>query len=418
MSSGTPLTPAPSSVDSDAAFTAKGDLKAGSDTSGAPTILPVGTNGEILVADSAEDSGLKWSVPASSDADFTAKGQIKAGTSVSGSPNQLSVGANGTVLVADSVQTEGLVWRNLTATDSTNDSDLTGTTVNDALDGLAPTAKGDILVATGAGIYTRLPVGADDEVLTADAAEASGLKWATAAGGGGGGLTLRAMSNGFGHGSPFYLLPNTMQTSGLFDSSAYFDTSSAVTQDINGGTYYQQGTSSTSGAFAGWESDPIGGFHRSKMVLSVCFELSTTSTQTWGVGLSDDYVDWCNSTTTPSNTNGVGLYFNSDRNATDIYICHRRNNVTSTFTSTGVALTSGLKYRYEIRLTGSSSSVGIAHHYLYNDETNELLYEFEKTGLDFSTSANNVRAFFAIRSKGSIRYIKTYGKVVIDSHDV
>lgn len=47
-------------------------------------------------------------------------------------------------------------------------------------------AKGDILVATGAGVFARKPVGANGLYLQADASQADGLLWAPAAGGGGG----------------------------------------------------------------------------------------------------------------------------------------------------------------------------------------------------------------------------------------
>lgn len=40
-------------------------------------------------------------------------------------------------------------------------------------------AKGDLLVATGADTVTKLAVGANNYVLTADSAEASGVKWST-----------------------------------------------------------------------------------------------------------------------------------------------------------------------------------------------------------------------------------------------
>jgi len=64
-----------------------------------------------------------------------------------------------------------------------NMNDLAGT-----LNYLDPTAKGDLFPASSGTALTRLAVGANGTVLTADSAEATGMKWATA--GSGGGMTL------------------------------------------------------------------------------------------------------------------------------------------------------------------------------------------------------------------------------------
>jgi hypothetical protein len=65
-----------------------------------------------------------------------------------------------------------------------NMNDLSGT-----LNYLDPTAKGDLFPASSGTALTRLAVGANDTVLTADSTAPTGMKWA-AAGGGGSALTL------------------------------------------------------------------------------------------------------------------------------------------------------------------------------------------------------------------------------------
>ena len=67
--------------------------------------------------------------------------------------------------------------------------DLGGTaaspTVPGKIDKSTVTTKGDILAATAASTVTRLGVGTNGQVLTADSTQATGIKWATASGGGG-----------------------------------------------------------------------------------------------------------------------------------------------------------------------------------------------------------------------------------------
>jgi hypothetical protein len=58
-------------------------------------------------------------------------------------------------------------------------NDLAGT-----LNLINPTAKGDVFAGSASNTYTKLAVGANDTVLTADSTAATGLKWATPAAGG------------------------------------------------------------------------------------------------------------------------------------------------------------------------------------------------------------------------------------------
>ncbi|HEY1242228.1 MAG TPA: hypothetical protein VGF16_16805 [Bryobacteraceae bacterium] len=108
-------------------------------------------------------------------------------------PTRLGVGSNGQVLTADSTQTLGVAWKTPVAAspvasvfgrtgaivatkDDYSVSQITGALAD-------PTStKGDLL-ARGASQINRLGVGADGLVLTADSANALGVSWKPAAGG-------------------------------------------------------------------------------------------------------------------------------------------------------------------------------------------------------------------------------------------
>jgi len=71
-------------------------------------------------------------------------------------------------------------------------------------------AKGDLVAGTGSDAFSRLGVGANNTVLTADSAEATGLKWATPAGGGG--ITLLSTTSLSGTATTISSIDQTYQT--------------------------------------------------------------------------------------------------------------------------------------------------------------------------------------------------------------
>lgn len=152
---------------------AKGDLIAGS-AADVVARLPVGTNGRVLTADSAAATGISWQPgPAGSYVPVTiydAKGDLVA-ASADNTPARVAVGADGQVLTADVASPAGVKWGTPPVT------------------GIPPSivdAKGDLIAASAPDVVARVAVGGDGQVLSADSASPAGVKWVAPVAGGAG----------------------------------------------------------------------------------------------------------------------------------------------------------------------------------------------------------------------------------------
>jgi hypothetical protein len=102
----------PTTITNDTIWDSKGDLAAASGADAAGKLV-VGSNGQVLTADSAQTLGIKWAAPTvgsvSADGIWDTKGDLAAATGAD-TAAKLAAGANGYRLEADSAQTTGLKW--------------------------------------------------------------------------------------------------------------------------------------------------------------------------------------------------------------------------------------------------------------------------------------------------------------------
>jgi len=138
-------------------FDAKGDLLAAS-ANDTPVRVGIGSNGQILSANTSTASGLQWVNPSST---------LIVQNTMPASPVQGDIWF-------DTTTGRIYVYYDSFFIEVGTASDFAANLVD---------AKGDLLVGTANDTLTRLPVGTDEQVLIADSAEASGVRWADPASG-------------------------------------------------------------------------------------------------------------------------------------------------------------------------------------------------------------------------------------------
>ena len=212
-----------------------------------------GTTGQILAKNSNTDMDFVWIANDQGDiTGITATSPLTGG----GTSGAITVG-----IQSASTSQEGAVQ----LTDSTSSTSITTAATPNAVKSafdlangaIAKTivdAKGDLIAATAADTVSRLAIGTNGQVLTADSTAATGMKWAAAAGGSG--LTLLSTTT---------LSTTTTTISGIsgsytnlilvirgaswptFNTTYQIRPNGSTSLSFAGGTYNDAGTAGSSG---------------------------------------------------------------------------------------------------------------------------------------------------------------------------
>jgi hypothetical protein len=202
-----------------------------------------GTTGQILAKNSATDMDFVWI--ANDQGDITG---ITATTPLTGggTSGAITVGIQdalttqkGAVQLSDSTSTtSSILAATPTAVKSAYDlANTANTTANAAVAKSIVDAKGDLIAATAADTVSRLAVGANGTVLTADSTEATGLKWASAASTSGPAYYAYRTSSDFSFSaSTWTKVPFNAE---LFDTDSCYDSSTNYRFTPTKAGYYQ-----------------------------------------------------------------------------------------------------------------------------------------------------------------------------------
>jgi hypothetical protein len=145
--------------------------------------LKGGTTGQVLSKNSNTDMDFIWVTDAAGDiTGVTVTSPITGG----GTSGTVTVGIeDATTAVKGAVQLTDSIASTSTTTAATPNSVKTAYDLaNGAIAKSIVDAKGDLIAATAADTVSRLGVGANGQILTADSTAATGIKWAAPAGSG------------------------------------------------------------------------------------------------------------------------------------------------------------------------------------------------------------------------------------------